>query len=556
MNAILVQLEQVRANLARLGARRLAALGLIGALVFLATGVSAWFLSRPNYEVLYSGLDKQDVTRIGSALRESGIAFDMSADGATVFVHYGQTAQARMLLAEKGLPNSSTAGYELFDKLGSLGLTSFMQEITRVRAVEGELARTIQLIKGIKAARVHIVEGDEGTFRRGRQPASAAVILRTEQAGDGVPSAAIRHLVAAAVPGMKAEQVTIVGADGTLVSANDDPADSAPGRLRTLERSVSEEIQDNIRKTLAPYLAVRNFQISVAARLNTDKREVSETIYNPESRVERSVRVVKENQTAQNTSQTPATSVERNLPQDNSKTGPGKQSNEENQKREELTNYELSSKRITTVSGGYSIDNLSIAVLVNRASIVTSLGERATPEAVSARMTELESLVASAAGLRRERGDVIKVSALEFVDAAKDFEPAPSAGILEFAMRQSGTLINTLGAVGIVALVLFLGVKPLTRILSEPSSTSSEESPALLTNTAMDDAMMAAMPEADFTAQIASNYEGLANPEDGQQQLVESPLRIAQRRLEQIIDLDEERAAAIMKQWIREGAAA
>ena len=114
------------------------------------------------------------MSRIGSALKEADVAFDVNADGNTVLVRYGETARARMLLAEKGLPNSPNAGNELYDKLGSLGLTSFMQEVTRVRALEGELARTIQLIRGVKAARVHLVMPDEGSFRR---DASAAVGL-------------------------------------------------------------------------------------------------------------------------------------------------------------------------------------------------------------------------------------------------------------------------------------------------------------------------------------------------------------------------------------------
>ena len=126
----------------------------------------------------------QDVSRIGAALKEAGIAFDVNAQGTAVLVRYGQTAQARMLLAEKGLPASANAGYELFDKLGSMGLTSFMQEVTRVRALEGEIARTIQAMKGVKAARVHIVLPDSGSFRRSRQSPSASVIIRTESAGD------------------------------------------------------------------------------------------------------------------------------------------------------------------------------------------------------------------------------------------------------------------------------------------------------------------------------------------------------------------------------------
>ena len=143
-----------------------------------------YYLSRPTTEVLYSGLAREDVAGIGSALREVGIPFDVSSDGTSVLVPVGQTALARMTLAEKGLPHSGSVGNELYDKLGSLGLTSFMQEVTRVRAMEGELARTIQMMRGVKAARVHIVMGDEGSFRRARQLPSASVVIRTESSDD------------------------------------------------------------------------------------------------------------------------------------------------------------------------------------------------------------------------------------------------------------------------------------------------------------------------------------------------------------------------------------
>jgi flagellar M-ring protein FliF len=478
VDGILQNLERVWSNLLRLGPRRLAALGLAGLAVFAATGLAGYYLSRPAQEVLYAGLDRQDVARIGAALGEAGIAFDVSPDGASVSVRYGQSGPARMLLAEKGLPNGSTGGYELFDKLGSLGLTSFMQEVTRVRAIEGELARTIQLIRGVRAARVHIVMPDEGSFRRARQPPSASVILRTDSPSDAGVAAAIRHLVAAAVPGMKTDQVTIVGSDGALLATQDDPADAAPGRTRSLEKSLSNEIQDNIRKTLSSYLSLKNFQVSVSARLNTDKRQVNETIYNPESRVERSVRVIKENQSAQNATQSAATSVERNLPQDNAQKGSGKQSNEENQKREEVTNFEVSSKTITTVSSGYAIESLSVAVLVNRAGLVASLGGQATPEAIAAQIKEIEQLVASAAGLRRERGDAIKISAVDFVEAGRDLDPVPAPGVAEHLLRQSGALVSAGSMLLVTALVVWFGVRPIARAPPAPRGRGRRTAPA------------------------------------------------------------------------------
>ena len=149
--------ERLWSSLLLLGARRLAALAAIGLAVFLSVGIGAYYLSRPAQETLYTGLDREDVGRMGAVLKDAGIPFDVSADGTALLVSYGNTAQARMLLAEKGLPHSTKSGYELFNDLGSLGLTSFMQEVTKVRALEGELARTIQGMKGIKAARVHIV---------------------------------------------------------------------------------------------------------------------------------------------------------------------------------------------------------------------------------------------------------------------------------------------------------------------------------------------------------------------------------------------------------------
>ncbi len=246
------QLQKLVDNLTKLGWRRLAALGLIGLSVFAVVGLGGYYLSRPAFEVLYAGLDRQDVASIGSALTEAGIAFDVSTDGTTVKVRYSETAHARMLLAEKGLPHSANSGYELYDKLGSLGLTSFMQDVTRVRALEGEIARTIQTMNGIRAARVHIVLPDEGSFRRARQPPSASVVIRSDTIADDHTGQAIRHLVAAAVPGMTLDQVTVLNTDGTLLTAGGEADEAAPGKMLALEKTVAKDVGDNIRHELTP----------------------------------------------------------------------------------------------------------------------------------------------------------------------------------------------------------------------------------------------------------------------------------------------------------------
>ena len=458
------QLQVLLANLARLGWRRLAALGVVGITVAAIVGFGGYILSRPAFETLYAGLDRQDVAGIGQALTEAGIPFDVAADGASVKVRPAETARARMLLAEKGLPHSANSGYELYDKLGSLGLTSFMQDVTRVRATEGELARTIQLMNGIRAARVHIVLSDEGSFRRARQPPSASVMIRTDAIADARTGQAIRHLVAAAVPGMTVEEVTVLNTDGSLLSAGGEADEAAPGKMLGLEKTVAKDIGDNIRKELTPYLGLHNFQTSVVAKLNTDARQTNETTYNPDGRVERSTRVVKENATTQNATSQAPTSVTSALPADKTRAdGDTRSSNNDSSKREELTNYELSSKVVTTVSGGYGIDHLSIAVLVNRAS----LGDAAkTPAALAAKIADIEGLVASAAGLRKDRGDTIKVLAEDFADAGHDLDPVTAPSIVDILMRQSGTAINAVTVLVVAVLLILFAIRPLARALA------------------------------------------------------------------------------------------
>src|SRR5579872_1676181 len=549
----LAQVERLWANLLALGARRLAVLGLIGLSVFAVVGLSGYYLSKPVNETLYSGLDRDDVVNIGAALREAGIPFDVTSDDATIVVPVGQAALARMTLAEKGLPHSGSVGNELFDKLGSLGLTSFMQDVTRVRALEGELARTIQMMHGVKAARVHIVMGDEGSFRRERQPPSASVVIRTEVSDDASTAQAIRHLVAAAIPGMKVDEVTVLNVNGLLLASGSDSMDQAPSNMLTLQKSVSQEIQDSVRKTLAPYLSLKNFQFSVAARLNTDKKQVNETVYNPESRVERSVRVVKESQTSQNSTAQSPTSVERNLPQTKAATGDSKQSNDENQKREELTNYEISSKATTTVSSGYTVENLSVAVLVNRAAF----GDKATPDAIDKQVKDIQQLVSSAAGLSTARGDTIKVSVVDFVDSGHDLEPVPGPSIVELLLRQSGSLISAAAVITVALMLIWFGIRPATKMLLAAPPPSREEAIALPAGggrpaLAGASAPMAALPSGEAESLIIEPSQGNGLIDD----LINRKGKGPQRQLEQLIEHDEEQAAAILKQWIRQGSSA
>ncbi|MCV9908647.1 flagellar basal-body MS-ring/collar protein FliF [Brucella sp. HL-2] len=548
-------LEQLKATLGKLGARKLIALGLVGAALMGAILYTSVYLSRPSYETLYVGLSRDDVNRMGLALGEAGIAFDVKSDGSSILVPVGKAEQARMYLAEKGLPTSNNAGYELFDNMGSLGLTSFMQEITHVRALEGEIARTIQAIRGVKAARVHIVLAEKGSFRRGDQKPSASVVIRAEGGFAAESAQSIRQLVAAAVPSLDASSVTVLDTNGRLLASAGEAANGAALMTASLEQQVAANVDESIRKALAPYLGIGHFQSSVQASLDTDRRQTHETSFDPESRVERSVRVVRESGDSRNSRNDNATGVEQNIPQEEIQSRNGDSSTEKTDRREELTNYEMNTKTVSTVSDGYAVKRLSIAVVIDQARLLETAGTTPPPaDFVDQQILKIRDLVATAAGLNADRGDVINVTAVNFLNpAGADMDPV-STPWSEQLMRQSGSYVNALAILAAVALLIWFGVRPLLRDQNAKSAG---------TEVALREAGEAGVPKFVGDTQQAIAGEGakavIGGPEAYADQMKTSLSDLRQRmrmpaklRLEQMIEMDEERVAAVLKQWIHE----
>jgi flagellar M-ring protein FliF len=525
---------RLRSGLQNLGARRVILLGLIGLVVFGGIAAMSYVLGKPQREALYTNLELQDISQIGSVLEESGISFDVNAEGTAVLVDHGMAAKARMILAEKGLPKSDKAGYELFDNLGSMGLTSFMQQVTKVRALEGELARTIQLIKGVKAARVHLVMPQEASFRSLKEAPSASVVVRADSNDGKAFAPAIQQLVAAAIPGMTRDMVSVLNTDGTILAAAGQGEDAGPSNMVSLERELASDIEARIGMTLMPSLGAGNFRVSVAAKLNTDQRQVNETVFDPESRVERSVRAVKELGETKNKSGSQAVSVDQNIPTETTPTAAGgDQSSEKNDKREETTNYEINQKQVETKSNGYVIDQLSVAVVVNKAQITKLLGDKATPEEMSAQLKELEGLASSAAGLIETRGDKLKITAINFLDDASSVEAAAGEPVMDIFTRNLGTIINSAALVIVTLLVLLLGLKPALRAIVEAQAPASADVPATM-------------------LQARSAVDAQRIGEQAPQLIAQAPQDTIQGRLEQIIERDSEKAAQILKEWLAE----
>ncbi|RCL03183.1 MAG: flagellar M-ring protein FliF [Candidatus Tokpelaia sp. JSC189] len=529
-------LSSVGTTLGKLGMHRLVLLGFLGVMLVATLLFSSFYLARPAYESLYIGLSRDDVNRIGLALGEAGIAFDVSADGATVRVSVDKLEKARMLLAEKGLPTSSNAGYELFDRMGSLGLTSFMQEITRQRALEGEISRTIQVVRGVRAARIHIVLPDKGSFRRATQKPTASIVIRTDNSFSPESAQAIRHLVSAAVPSLEPAAVTVLNAGGQLLASGEDPSNGSFVHMASLERQLAAQIDENIRKQLAPYLGLGHFQSSVQLELDTDRRQINETAYDPDSQVARSVRSVRDQHDSQNSRNDDAVSVEQNIPQEEIASDNSENSSDRRNRREEIINYEINSKTVSIISDGYKVKKLSVAVLVDRNRLSANKGDSsASVQYINDQISHIRQMLVAAVGLNEGRGDIINVTAVDFL-SEQDID---MESLMPYAwdafMRYLPVLIGSIAMIIAILLILFFGVRPLLYGIRKPENMQVADTSAV-------SADETAVPPAN---QAVDASEKMLN--DLRQRMRVPP----QIRLERMIELDEERFVEVLRDWIR-----
>ncbi|MGA1800657.1 flagellar basal-body MS-ring/collar protein FliF [Rhizobium sp. HT1-10] len=555
---LLNQLLQILKNVQNLGRNRLMAMAGVAVLSIAVVLGAAMYVNKPAQETLYVGLDKPDLNQISIALAEANIAFEVGTDGTSVTVPAGTTGKARLLLAEKGLPNSSNAGYELFDNVGSLGLTSFMQEVTRVRALEGEIGRTITSINGISAARVHIVMPDVGNFRKAGQKPTASVMIRAGSEAGRKAAQSIRHLVASAVPGLEVDDVTILDSTGQLLASGDDPGNSALNRNLSIVQNVQGEVEKNIDKALAPFLGMDNFRSSVTAQLNTDTQQIQSTVYDPESKVERSVRTTKENQKSQQQQSDTAATVEQNIPQAAPASGgAGPQNSDQTDKKDEQTNYEINSTTTATVRNSYKLEKLSVAVVVNKGRIAKMVGEPADQAKVDAYLADMQKIVATAAGLDPKRGDIITVNAMDFLDNQLLDDAASGPGIMDMLSRNMAGIINSLAFVVVAFLIIMMGFRPLIRSVTGGRGADAD------TANGLPDAAGLELPDfapggagaggalmdgfgSDFGFDSTDDLLTMGD-DDGNfnRRVKEGP----ERRLSRMVEMSEERAAKILRKW-------
>ncbi len=464
-------------TLKNLGPGRLAMMlltffGLLIFFIFIAVRSSA-----PSLTLLYGGLSSTDATEMAAKLENAGVTYSLSEDGTKISVPHKDVAKSRLLLAQEGLPHQGSMGYEIFDQKQSFGATSFQQNINALRALEGELARTISTIDQVKGARVHLVLPTRELFSREQQPASASVFLNLRNsAGIGQEQVqAIQHLVASAVPQLKPSRVAIIDQGGNLLARGEDDSDaSATARnsadlRQTYELRLTRSIEDMVGRIVG-YGKVR---ANVTADMNFDTVTQNKESYDPDQQVVRSTQTVEDN-SADNSGATNSTVAVQNnlpgLPNNASSTTPGGSKTARN---EETTNYEIGKTVENMVRESGSVQKLSIAVLVDGSYVTDTAAQKPkdakadwqAPKKYMPRtkdeLDQISTLVKSAVGYDEKRGDKVEVVNMPFAESDTYDTPLKDDTLFGFAKADLLGVAETLTLSVVAVLIILLVLRPL-----------------------------------------------------------------------------------------------
>ena len=461
---------------ARIAAMAAVTLTLVGFFAFVILRVS-----RPDMGVLFSDLSMQDSSAVVRELESRGLPYETKGDMAqTVLAPRADLAKLRMDLAGKGLPSQGGVGYEIFDKGDAFSSTSFVQNVNHLRAMEGELARSIRAIGRVQAARVHLVIPERRLFERDREAPSAAIVVKLM--GDLDPSQvrAIRHLAASAVEGLKPERVSIVDERGRLLADGARGAEAAgAGALEERQAGIERRLRGQIEEIVAGIVGQGRARVQVAAEMDLNRVESRSESFDPESRVVRST------QTRSETSLTGGAegqvTVGNELP--GATQGQAQPAQKDSaQKNEETTNYEISRvTRVETLEGG-RLKRLSVAVLVDGVYAPGADGKPAYQPRPPAEIERIAALVRTAVGYDKARGDQVEVVNLRFAEspAAQEFvEP----GLIQSLMSPTKAEVMRLVELAVLALltlvVLMAVVRPLLkRVLEAEAPVAALAGPA------------------------------------------------------------------------------
>jgi flagellar M-ring protein FliF len=516
-------LASVKATLSGLEPAKLAGLAAVAGIVLLAI---AWVATRGGEPMglLYSGLDPAEAGKIGQRLDELKVPFENRGDGSTILVPASQVGRVRMDLAASGLPRQSGTGYELLDTQSPMSMTSFMQRVQRLRALEGELARTIATLDGVRSARVHMVLPERESFARDTPKPTASVAVTMLGAMRLAPrqAMAIRLLVAGAVPGLRPDDVSVLDPSGAVLAADGGEA-MASSRLEEVKASREQALRRAVTDLLEPLVGAGHVKTVVAIDVDASREVSHEEKFDPNSQVERSRHTQRDKETTEEAQTGDPVSVAQNVPSQSQSGENGGKGGTSNSHNNETINYELSSVRSERVREPGELKRLTVAVVVDG----TTDGNGEFHPRPKAELDRIADLVRSAVGFDAKRGDQLTVDTMRFMPtlaALGESSDEPAAGLQSWLIPIGG---------GIAVLLLVGGA---IFFLSRRKGAVADGINAAL----------AAVAHAGQEALTGSSQEPL---------MITNELNGAAATLNTIFDTHPDEALALVRAWIAEGAA-
>jgi flagellar M-ring protein FliF len=520
-----------------------------GVMAGVAAALTAFFLytagvlSTPPKSILFSGLEQRDAAAVVAKLEASNTQYEIK-DGGTILVPADQVTKLRMDLAQENLP-AAGVGYEIFDKSDAFGTTAFVQNINRLRAIEGELARSIQTIEGIESTRVHLVVPERQIFSRDAQNPSASVVVKTRGTLGKGQVQAIQHLVAAAVASLTPDHVAIIDDKGNLLAGGTDL--QGTDGAATAQEQHTTDFEDRIRQRVEGMVASVVGQGHVRAQVtaNVDYQHVNETseTFDPDSKVVRSTQTTQRNSTDSAGGGAPV-SVANALPGQQQQAAGGDSNKSQSDATEETTNYEISKTVKTSEINQGAVKKVSVAVVVDGADKDGKYVARTPQE-----MAQIENLVKSAIGFDAARGDLVQVVNMPFarVDTTVGTEaPKPLLGLdgsSWFKIIQAAIFALTALLIGIFVL------RPLVKRMFAPLAPGGGT-------------MMVSASGSPVAGQLAApaaraEAEAIAPPERAESMIdisrIEGQVRESSvKKVGEVVSSHPEEALAILRSWLHQ----
>ena len=551
----------------QLGPVRLAALAatgiaVLGFFIFLSSR-----LSTGGMALLYGDLDPQDSGQIIQTLQSKNIPYDIKAGGKQIFVPGDQVLQLRVSLAESGLPGGGSVGYEIFDNNQGIGTTNFVQNINLVRALEGELARTIGAMRNVRGARVHLVMPRRELFSREKQEASASVVLQVQGSSrlNNEQVQAIQHLIAAAVPSMDPQKISVLDDRGQLLArGNGDSTSAAAGTADEMRVGFENRMRQAIIELLERTVGLNRVRAEINAEIDYDRVVENAEIFDPDSQVARSTQTVQENENSSENDDQDTVTVQNNLPEtEATAAGTGTSAASQVSRTEETVNFEITKTIRNRVKESGQIKRLSVAVLVDGKYIENEDGDKVWQPRAADELAQLETLVKSAVGFNEQRGDSVEIVNMQFVKLEPlEFDDGSLfLGISKEEFMQLAEIL-VLAVVGL--LVILLVVRPVLTRLFESMPTALAGGPAGALGD-QEGVALAQLTGPEATADMAELLEEDEEEVEDESLLdqmidinqVEGRVRASSlKQIGEIVDKHPEEAIAIVRNWMyQEGGA-